>query len=394
MTIRTFTAASIQEATRLAVQELGRDAFILKIQPKDTKGLWRMLGRQKVVLHACGPADLPVTRRRPPAADMASQAPAVRVQRAYASGASAPAFPSSGLSAEVKALAEGMAEMKGVLQELSREGRERREPAPDVAESLQQLYRALVEREVSEGRARGLVKQVNEALRGEELKNPVLVRNQMRQSIEKLVRHAGPLQLGGDRARVVALVGPTGAGKTTTVAKLAAHFHWVRRKKVGLVTVDNYRMGAREQLQHYAAILNVPMEAASTPGEARQAVRRLAERDLVLVDTAGYSQRDALKSSEMKAFLAAMRPDETHLLLSCTTHPRVLRQVVDVYRTLPFDRVILTKLDEAATYGALLEVLQAAEKPLSYVTQGQEVREDIRLGDPSHIARLVLGEEA
>ena len=241
--------------------------------------------------------------------------------------------------------------------------------------------------------ARRLVRQVNEALRGEELRNPVLVRAQLRQAIESLLRYAGPVQVPGDRPRIVALVGPTGVGKTTTIAKLAKHYRYKKGKRVGLVTIDTYRMGAREQSQQYAELLNVPIRVALTPGELRRALQEMANRDLILIDTAGYSQKDLLKLNEVRAFLGAARPDETHLVVSCTTDSRVVRHVLEVYKALQINRILLTKLDEAVAFGMILDLAATTDHPFSYATQGQDVTEDIGLGEPGRMARLILGEE-
>ena len=390
MTIRTYVAQNAQEASRKALAELGKDAIILKIRPVQGKGLWRMAGRQQVELQACSAADLsaPPKRRPPPVAE--PPAAPDRLARAYGAPAARAGAPGA-LRDEVKSLSDRVDRVMTLLQDQTRS--QRSHDLPDVTEGLQEHYTTLLEREVAPAMARRLVRQVNEALRGEELRNPVLVRAQLRQAIESLLRYAGPVQVPGDRPRIVALVGPTGVGKTTTIAKLATHYRYKKGKRVGLVTIDTYRMGAREQSQQYAELLNVPIRVALTPGELRRALQEMANRDLILIDTAGYSQKDLLKLNEVRAFLAAARPDETHLVVSCTTDSRVVRHVLEVYKALQINRILLTKLDEAVAFGMILDLATTTDHPFSYATQGQEVTEEIGLGEPGRMARLILGEE-
>ena len=391
MSVKTFVAPNIQEAARRAKEELGKDAIILKVRPVAGKGLWRMTGHQRVELEACSPSDLQVQpRRRPPPSETGPLEPAASAQgRLTRTYGAAPAAP--GGSEALQGFSARLDRILSLLQSQSQAVQPGR--PSDVTEELGKFYDALVERRVQEATARGLIRQVNEALRGDELRNPVLLRAQLRKSLESMIRHSGPVALSPGRPRVVALVGPTGVGKTTTIAKLATHFHYVHRKKVGLVTIDTYRMGAKEQLQQYAEILGMPLAVALSSWELKRAVQEMADRDLILIDTAGYSQKDLLKLNEMRAFLSAARPDEVHLVLSCTTDAQVVRHILEVYKVLPVDRVLLTKLDEALAFGLVLDVMGACPHPFSYVTQGQKVTEDIRPGEPARMARLVLGEE-
>ncbi len=383
MTVRTYTASTEREAMRQAMEELGKDALILQIRRQpEAKGLFKMAGRQRVELEACAPETLAALRR--PSGGQAQAA------RAYA--APAPPAPPSEHVRLLEELSRKVEELvrsnQNVAQSL------RRGDLPEMPAALQEAYTALLEREVPEPQARRLAQGAYEALRGEELKSPVLVRGQIRQGLERFLKHAGPVTLTPGRCRVVALVGPTGVGKTTTIAKLATHFRHTQRRRVGLVTIDTYRMGAKEQLQQYADLLGIPMRVALTPGELKRAVQEMSDRDLVLVDTAGHSQKELLKLNEVKAFLAAAGPHETHLVLSLGSHPKNLRHVLNVYKALQVNRLLLTKLDEVVAFGSILDVAALSEHPFSYATGGQDVTERVGLADPARLARLVLGEEA
>jgi flagellar biosynthesis protein FlhF len=193
--------------------------------------------------------------------------------------------------------------------------------------------------------------------------------------------------------RVVALVGPTGVGKTTTVAKLAANFKLVHGLRPGLVTVDTYRIAAVEQLRTYAEIIDLPLAVANEPAQMRDALESLGRVDLVLIDTAGRSPRDEVKIRELADFLAEAKPDEVHLVLSATSAERSLRAAVERFALARADRLILTKLDEADGLGGILAAIGQANLPVSYLTTGQAVPDDIEPADRRRLARLILGHE-
>jgi flagellar biosynthesis protein FlhF len=192
----------------------------------------------------------------------------------------------------------------------------------------------------------------------------------------------------------VALVGPTGVGKTTTIAKLAAHYRLRERLRVGLITVDTYRIAAVEQLRTYADIIDLPMEVVSTPREMRQAVARLADLDLVLMDTAGRCPRDEVRIQELKSMLAEARPDEVHLVLSCVAGAAGLAKNAERFASVGTTALILTKLDEATGLGNLLPLLRTSRLPVSYLTNGQNVPDDIEAAVSDRLARRVLGLDA
>ena len=192
---------------------------------------------------------------------------------------------------------------------------------------------------------------------------------------------APPIRAVAGTRRVVALVGPTGVGKTTTVAKLAANFKLVHGMRVGLVTVDTYRIAAVEQLKTYAEIIDLPLAVANDPGEMPRAIDELGAVDMVFIDTAGRSPRDEVKIRELAEFMAQARPDEVHLVLSAGGGEQTLRSAVDRFTQVRADRLILTKLDEAEGFGAILGVLGQANRPVSYLTTGQAVPDDIEPAD-------------
>lgn len=192
----------------------------------------------------------------------------------------------------------------------------------------------------------------------------------------------------------VVFVGPTGVGKTTTIAKLAGRLSLMDKKKVGLITIDTYRIGAVEQLKTYADIMNIPFKVIFTINEIESAVEAMKDCEVVLIDTTGRSSKNAMQISELRAFIEKIGTENIHLVLSCTTKNKDLDSIIQGYSVLGFNNIIITKLDETSTYGSILNILDSAKKPLSFITTGQNVPEDIRSISASQVSTLILGEDS
>jgi flagellar biosynthesis protein FlhF len=295
-------------------------------------------------------------------------------------------------STEVAALRSEIVSMRSQVTELCRRFSAR--GRPDVCPELLDVYVRLVENEVAEGLAKSLVERVQRDLAGVAASGRRRVREHLMKLISEVICTSGPIRLRRGRATTVALIGPTGVGKTTTVAKLAARFALLEGRRVALVTTDTYRLAAVDQLYRYGELMRLPVREVSSPGKVRAVLDELGEMDLVLLDTAGRSQHDDLKMNDLRLFLEAARPDETHLVLSSTSSNRNLFSAVEKFARFDLDRVLFTKLDEAASCGLLLSVLLRLNKSLSYVTTGQSVPDDIEVGDPLKLARMIVGETA
>jgi flagellar biosynthesis protein FlhF len=220
-----------------------------------------------------------------------------------------------------------------------------------------------------------------------------LVKAHLTRTLEEEIQVAGPIQTQPGGRRVVALVGPTGVGKTTTIAKLAANFRLREKRNVGLITVDTYRIAAVEQLRTYADIIDLPMAVVSTPREMREAVTRMSDLELILMDTAGRSPRDDVKIQELRTMLVEAKADEVHLVLSAVGGASALKRTAEQFAPAGSTSLLLTKLDEATGLGNVLPLLRASNLPLSYVTDGQNVPDDIEPADKRRIVRMVLGME-
>jgi len=210
----------------------------------------------------------------------------------------------------------------------------------------------------------------------------------------RLIKFTGMLRLKKNAPRIIALVGPTGVGKTTTTAKLAAMYALNRGNKVALVTMDIFRVGAVEQLKTYTKIMGIPLEVASTPKELERAVERHADCDLILVDTAGRSHKDTEKLDEMKVFLEGIQSD-IYLCLSATTKDRELEEILKRFSIFEVSKVVFTKLDECESFGCIVNLLLKANLQIAYFTTGQRVPEDIEVATSDKLAELILkGAEA
>ena len=200
----------------------------------------------------------------------------------------------------------------------------------------------------------------------------------------------GPLWSNVKKGHAAALIGPTGVGKTTTIAKLAAQQVFQCRRKIAIVTLDTYRIGAVDQLQSYAKMLSAPCEVAYNEQELDSLLRLHADKDLILVDTVGINQRDEEMMARLTRVFDKVPGVEAHLILSATTRPSEARDIHQRFGKAPIRSLILSKLDETVSFGSLLEFLRTAKTPVSYFTIGQKVPEDIETATPERVADMVL----
>jgi flagellar biosynthesis protein FlhF len=292
--------------------------------------------------------------------------------------------------------------VKRLVEQMLRQQRQRQGPAAfqggDMPDKLFDQYLNLLKQEVTEELAEEVVQQVRATLRPEQIEQESVVRHAVLDAVARLIPTddtAGKLVRSPDgRPRIIALIGPTGVGKTTTVAKLAANFKLKQRQSVGLITLDTYRIAAVDQLRTYAGIIGVPLHVAASPAELTDALRRCAAAgcDVVLMDTAGRSQRDDPRLEQLAGYVRTANPHEVHLVLSSTCTQAVLLEAVERFAKVRTDRIIFTKLDEAVSFGVLLNVVRKVNKRLSFVTTGQEVPHHIEPGRPDRLAALMLGE--
>ena len=254
-------------------------------------------------------------------------------------------------------------------------------------------YLALIEADVDDEIARDLIAKLQQHAAPGQLTDTVATTSLLAALIEREIRCAEPIAPKRGCRQVAMLVGPTGVGKTTTIAKLAGRFGVSHGLKVGLITVDTYRVAAVDQLRTYAEIIDLPMQVVTTPEELPAALAQFAEFDLVLIDTAGCGPHDGRRLEEIKQLVEAATPDHVYLVLSLASGAKPLRTVAERFAAVRPTSLILTKLDEAAGCGAVLSASRDIVLPVTYLTAGQEVPRDIEPANPCRIARLILGRD-
>jgi flagellar biosynthesis protein FlhF len=369
--VQTFRGADSAAALGAARRALGPDAVVL-----DTRTVPATLLRRSQVEVVVGIGPNGVT----PPTGRSYAAPATPSDGATPAGARLPRPADHDLSTEVRGLLRDIGEVRASLSGLARDGRAAREL--ELPPSAAEVYARLVARGVEPALAEEMVRQVLVArpLEG------------IAQGVHDLVEgHVLPGRAPWlhDQRQIVALVGPTGVGKTTTLAKIAARAIIETRKKVALLTVDVYRIGAQEQLARYGEIMNVPVLVARNRTELGRAAERARDADLVLIDTAGRSTpQDVERQAELVRSLPGV---VLHLVVSAAAGHQQLAAVAQAYGTLRPDRLIFTKVDEAAGPGALLSAAMRLRRPVACFTNGQSVPEDLHAINGRQLADLIAG---
>lgn len=442
MNLQTFKAATMAEALTQVKTTMGADAVILHTRTFFTRH-WLGLRRREMVEITAGKG-LNVGRRRFVAE------PAAQAQRAAAVGAGAPrsgaglaAYRSSGgagtlaaagdsgisdsirggrgsasnstvatatalaprnaieggrslmetpaaTSAAMLSISQEVSALKSMVKDLVTTTRHQQ--CPNVPEELFDHYMQLITNQVAEEVAADIVKALQKNVRPEHFAQAEFMKEKLTEQLEKLVPTAGPIvRTKTSGPHVVALIGPTGVGKTTTLAKLAANLKLREKHRVGLITLDTYRIAAVDQLKRYADIIGSPLRVVNTGEELREAVRSMSDCDFLLIDTAGRGPNDTMKLNELRGLLSVIEPDEVHLVLSSTASEACINLAVSRFNEVRVDKIIFTKIDEAAHVGVLLNVVRKVNKSLSYITTGQDVPDDIEVGRGRRLAQLILG---
>ncbi|MDR0499459.1 MAG: flagellar biosynthesis protein FlhF [Holophagales bacterium] len=434
MLVKTFEAPTMQEALAIIKQEMGEDAFILSTRKRTRTNV---NGSEETVMEvtaAIDEANVPVAPTkadmtyglRPPLASRAkTDAPMPlptaqpKTNKTQPKSDPVPKFAEKQTAPEpsmdlqpirrelleirgaVEALKEHETRNSSILTELdqlkSMLNRIQRHGMPSLTHqlppSLLRLYGDLAANDLDPMIAVRLCEYTQRALvehGGEDNVEHDKAHLFMRRVIADFIPVAAPIQLDPNKVQVAALVGPTGVGKTTTIAKLAAYAKLNLKQKVALLTLDTLRAGGVDQLQQYAQVLQVPIHVIITAEDLKNALHFYRDRSLILIDTPGYQLHDTERLEKLGTLLEELPLVETHLVLPATAKPRDLAEVAQRFEKLRPSRLIFTKLDETCTYGPILSTLVRVKRPISYLGTGQEVPQDLELATSRRIADLIL----
>jgi flagellar biosynthesis protein FlhF len=394
MRIKKFIGSSMKEVLLQVKDDLGDGALILKTRKLPRK-LFALGGDDQIEVTAAiddnGGGNLPamapiqvtdpgVYCRPKPAPAIPRYAPRpTRLDTPLVGAAPEPA--SAGERFRLLELREDIREVKDLLKSILQTGES--SAAGGFAGCWAVLYKRLIDAEVGQERANDLVNSIKNSKETPDA-------DVEKKFVSVLGKHfpvSGPLKQKNDGPLVVAFVGPTGAGKTTTLAKLAAHCAIEKKLSVSIVTADTYRIAAIEQIRTFAEIAGVGLHVVFSPDEARDALGGCRDNDIVFVDTAGRSQKNSAHMRELEELLAALRPDEIHLVISATTKDSDLRDIIRRYGKCAVNRLLFTKLDETVRLGNVFNVVSASGIAVSYFTMGQSVPDDIELAQPGRFVQ-------
>ncbi|MDR3011803.1 MAG: flagellar biosynthesis protein FlhF [Chitinispirillales bacterium] len=426
MRIKKYIAKSMHEALLQIKEELGEDAMILKTA-KLQKGMFGLAGPDEIEVTAAVDEDAPVRKKPefPPLHMSAAPAPADTGVYGAPRPQPQPALPAMPAPTVPEPMAppppsvrpyfppkqpsrpptlanrdpDEISELRADVQELKELVKTILAAAAGGALSIDAqaafgadggwdaFAKRLTDSEVKPGIAKKLVNSIRGSagqVTDAELEEKLI------DALSDLFPTAGPLKLKKHAPLTVAFVGPTGSGKTTTLAKLAAHCCFSKSKKVSIIAADTYRIAAIEQIRTFADIVKVDLQVVFSPDEVPDALAACRDSDVVFVDTAGRSQRNKEHMEELRLLMDVLRPDETHLVLSATTKDSDLLDMVHNYRNIKVNRLLFTKLDETARLGNIFNVVSELGIPVSYFTVGQSVPDDIELAQAGKFVKKLM----
>lgn len=360
--VRTFQAPSVREALDLVKQSLGPDAVILGTRSLAPKGIGGLLGGAQVEITAA-PAGSGV--RGPQLKAPAGAGPTLRAPPA---GAPQPAPGAPAPAATIL-------------------GRTRGERIPAA---LYAHFLRLTQNDVADELAAEIVRRAAERAGGGD--EPAALCDAFRSVLAEMIPVAGKIELTPGQSRRVALVGPSGAGKTSAVAKLASHFRLRESRSVALLSLDMHRVATHDEVRRYSELIGVPMASAQSVAGVREALRRLGETELVLIDTPGIGWRETGRFARLAALLRAVQPHETHLVLPASMAPQVQQRAAELFARLNVTRVVLSRVDELVGFGAVLATLSRLSWGVSYVSTGPRVPRQIEPACPRRLAELLWAE--
>ena len=408
MIIKKFQGNTETEAILLAKNELGKEAIVTNVKVIKPKGLARLFKKPIYEITAALDETPPKTElsRRESIRAMFKDNPEIILDDKDDSKGLLEKDKSDSSVENAKQLEERISNIASLLEKQIKAAKENKtETSEDKAEDKKEenkeednkneclalVKEQLLSNEVDEKYITQLISEIEPTL-----KKDASIENMLSGIYQKIVLKLGKTEVMGvtsGKARFVFFIGPTGVGKTTTIAKLASKLKLDRKLNVALLTSDTYRIAAVDQLKTYAEILNVPLKVVYSDTELKDAYEEMKNYDIVMIDTAGRSHRDKQQREDIEKLINAI-PEEQRdifLVLSITTKYKDLIRITEAYSEITKYRLIFTKLDETETLGNVFNVKLLTGAPLSYATFGQKVPNDISRLDAQMIAKQLLG---
>jgi len=390
MLIKKFQGATEQEALQLAKQELGKDVIITHIKSIKPKGIYRLFRKPLVEITAAVDEERIYEKKnfQQIAEEIKKNPYEFRTNKEEEKSSAIEQKLDSLQSMLEKQLREQQSTV--VEKEKEKENQVAEEPSAAMA-CVQMIYNQLIANEVEETYANKVIAEIEQSL-----KPDATVDNILSTIYQKLVLKLGEtkeLTFESGKTKYVFFIGPTGVGKTTTIAKLASNLKLSKKAKVALFTADTYRIAAVDQLRSYASILGIPLRVIYSEAEIKDAVEEYKDYDIVLIDTAGRSHKNREQRDDIEKLLLAVPEEcrEIYLVLSATTKYRDLVKITETYSSIAKYNLIFTKLDETAGIGNIFNIKMLTGAPLSYTTFGQSVPDDISKINPQAVAKQLLG---
>ena len=378
MRIKRFEAKNMTTALRMIKAELGPDAVILSARSlRKGKGL---LGSMKYMgVEVTAAIDTRQTHL-PNGSTLGSQAASAKLSKSQSLEDSRPvrqdSGPPSAYTAQGWMLPNQRSDDKNINSSHQR--------------VLSVFYQQLLAQGVDRGITSELIEEIKRIPDFQNLATNGDLKAQLGSILEEMGVWADKNAFATDKPKILALVGSTGAGKTTTIAKLAAIQANRRRKQVALISIDNYGIAANEQLKSYARIIGVPLETAVTPVELRPLLKKFKGQDFVFIDTPGLNPSDPDQIAELKSYFAKLPELQKHLVVSVATKEKDLIEIAEAFKKIGVQRLLFTKLDESGTYGNMLNMLIRTNIPLSFMSCGRKVPDDIEAGSIPKLVDLIF----
>ena len=376
MQVKRYHANDMQQAMDMVIKELGSDAVILNSRKVRKKGLKNLFRKPILeVMVAYDPAAVPAVKKLniAPSTESIDRLPKSK--------------PSSVSQEQLDRLDKRINSIDTMLSSfMDKFSYVKREVTYDYPEDLQVLLQGMIDSQVTEELAHSLAKEADQLLRKQPDTSALEILEHL--VLEKLGRPE-PILHKKFTQKVILVLGPTGIGKTTTIVKLAADFSVKQKKKVGIINTDTFRIGAQEQLQTYADILGIPLQMIYRADELENALEAMADRDMIFVDTAGKSPGDEQQREDILEIMRILKPEDVLFCLSATTGFAATKEIIDTYGFIDDYKLLVTKLDETKFRGTLLNLCWFTKKPLTYVTTGQNVPDDIEIVDVESIAKQI-----